>query len=104
MIEARVELLLGMRVLDANGRRVGRIEEIRAEERGGELLVTDYLVGGFGLAKRLSIARFAAGFLRLFGAYGGSANVKKIPWEKLDLSDPEHPRTTCPVEELQVDG
>jgi hypothetical protein len=23
-----------------------------------------------------------------------------VPWDKLDLSDPEHPRLTCPIAEL----
>jgi sporulation protein YlmC with PRC-barrel domain len=99
--EVHVELLVGRRVVDANGRKVGHIEEMVAEEKGDELVVTEFHVGTYGFFERLSIYHFGVGFLRMFGARGGVAKPRKIPWQKLDLSDPEHPRLTCSIDELQ---
>jgi len=99
--EVHVELLIGRRVVDVNGERVGRIEEMLAEEKGGDLVVTEVLVGTYGLFQRLSIFHFGMGFLRLFGARGHAAKPKQIPWNRIDLSDPEHPRLTCAKSELE---
>jgi sporulation protein YlmC with PRC-barrel domain len=98
--EACVEILLGKRVVDSGGRKVGRIEEVVAEEHGGELVVVEYLVGRYGLQKRFSIRRFGISMLRMLGARYHTPEPKRIPWHRLDLSDPQHPRTTCPLEEL----
>ena|ERR1700686_416800 len=99
--EVKLELLVGRRVVDVDGVRVGRIEEVLAEREGDELLVTEYHVGAYGLFERLSIYHIGAGLLRYLGGRAQSANPHRIPWEKLDLSDPEHPRLTCAVEELR---
>jgi len=99
-MRARVELLVGRKVVDRDGRKVGRIEEIVAQARGGDLVVTEYLVGTSGMAERLSIHHFGSWLTRVMGAYTVSADPHRIPWNKMDLSDPEHPRLTCSVEEL----
>jgi len=98
--EVKLELLLGSRVVDVNGKRVGRIEEVLADRDGDELLVTHYLVGRYGLFERLSISHVGTGLLRYLGGRVTSAHPHRIPWEKLDLSDPEHPRLMCSIEEL----
>lgn len=99
--EVNLELLLGRRVVDAEGVRVGRIEEVLAERDGDELLVTEFHVGRYGLFERFSIFHIGAGLLRYLGGRAMSANPHRIPWEKIDLSDPEHPRLTCSIEELK---
>jgi sporulation protein YlmC with PRC-barrel domain len=99
--ELKLELLLGRRVVDIHGARVGRIEEVLADREGDELLVTQYLVGTYGLFERLSIFHFGMGLLHSLGGRALSANPHRIPWDKLDLSDWEHPRLTCTVEELR---
>lgn len=99
--EVHVELLIGRRVVDANGEGVGRIEEMLAEEKGDDLVVTEVLVGTYGLFQRLSIFHFGIGFLRLFGARSHTAKPTTIPWNRIDLSDPEHPRLTCAKSELK---
>jgi sporulation protein YlmC with PRC-barrel domain len=92
--EVRVELLLGRRVLAQNGRSVGRVEEIRVERSGGGYVVTEYHVGPEALLERLAV-----GLQSLFREppRGGYA----IAWNQVDLSDPEHPRLTCPADELR---
>jgi len=98
--ELKLELLLGRRVVDANGVRVGRIEEVLADRDGDELLVTEFHVGRYALFERFSLRHFGVGLLRRLGARAASSNPHKIPWDKIDLSDPEHPRLTCLIEEL----
>jgi len=99
--EVRLELLLGRRVVDINGARVGRIEEVLADRGGDELLVTHYLVGRYGLFERFSILHIGIGLLRPLGSRAQSAHPHRIPWDKLDLSDAEHPRLTCSLDELK---
>lgn len=98
--EAHVELLLGRKVHDADGRPLGRLEEIRAVSHGGELLVSQYLVGRSGVAARLTSASLLPGVLRLLRlATRRSGYV--IPWTWMDLSDPGNPRCTHREAELQ---
>lgn len=99
--EVKLELLLGMRVVDVNGARVGRIEEVLADRDGDELLVTHYLVGRYGLFERFSIYHLGIGLLRYLGSRAQSAKPHRIPWDKMDLSDAEHPRLTCSIDELK---
>ena len=73
-----VEHLLGCKVCDANGKKIGRIEEIIAAHRENELVVTEFHVGRRALAERLSALR--------------GEEPQRIKWRDLDLSDPEHPR------------
>lgn len=98
--EVKLELLLGRRVVDINGAPAGRIEEVLADRDGDELLVTHYLVGRYALFERFSIYHIGIGLMRHLGSRGGSAHPHRIPWEKMDLSDPEHPRLTCSIDEL----
>jgi sporulation protein YlmC with PRC-barrel domain len=98
--EVKLELLLGRRVVDADGVDVGRIEEVLATREGDELLVTEFHVGTYGLFERLSIFDIGAGLLRHLGGHAMSANPHRIPWERMDLRDPENPRLTCSMDEL----
>ena len=99
--EVKLELLLGTRVVDINGERVGRIEEVLADRAGDELLVTHYLVGSYGLFERFSIYHVGIGLLRYLGSRSQSAHPHRIPWDKMDLTDPEHPRLTCSLDALK---
>jgi sporulation protein YlmC with PRC-barrel domain len=99
--EVKLELLLGRAVSDANGEAVGRIEEVLADRDGDDLLVTHFLVGRFALFERFSVLHVGTGLLRYLGGRAQSAHPYRIPWDKLNLSDPEHPRLTCTIEELK---
>ena len=99
--EVKLELLLGLAVVDVHGERVGRIEEVLADRRGEELLVTHYLVGRYALFERFSIYHIGISLMRYLGSRAQSANPHRIPWETMDLSDPEHPRLTCTLDELK---
>jgi len=97
--EANVELLLGRHVFDPDGKDLGKLEEIRAVAHGGELRVSQYLVGHSGIAARLTSATLLQRMLHLVRlAPGRRGHV--IPWSWMDLSDPGHPRCTRPMEDL----
>jgi sporulation protein YlmC with PRC-barrel domain len=98
--EIHVEHLVGRRVLALNGRAVGRLEEICAEPRGNQFVVTEYHVGIYAAFDRLSggsMGRTLLSVLPVRGKRGGY----RVPWNKLDLSDPLRPRLRCSVDELE---
>src|SRR4051812_43578497 len=85
--------LLGRRVLAADNTFVARLEEFRTEKRGGQLVVTAYVLGEGGLLERLHLGvRLVLGLKR--------AGYVASP-DQLDISDPSKPRLLCPIEELQ---
>lgn len=90
----RLDRLLGRRVYTANHRPFGRIEEFRAEPRGGHWVVTAYVVGALGLVERLGVgARLVLGL--------GRAGGYVVRWDQLDLTHPERPRLTCSIADLE---
>ena len=91
--EVRLDWLLGHEVLAGNNKPVGLLDEFRAEVRGGVCEITEVVIGMAGLAERLGL-----GVKMLFGKRGGGYVAR---WDQIDLSDPDHPRLTCPVEELR---
>jgi hypothetical protein len=94
-----LERLLGKQVYDRNGRRAGRIEEVRARVSAEGCVVEAYLLGRWGLMARLSIPGLTQMLLGIAGAKG-TATAKEVPWHQMDLSDPRKPRLRCAVEEL----
>jgi hypothetical protein len=95
--EIHLDLLLGRSAVARNGKPIGRIEEFRAERRGHELVVTEYHLGPEALLERLSVSGLR--FLSLFRIKTRKRG-HRVPWDKLDLSNPKKPRLTCSVEEL----
>jgi hypothetical protein len=97
MSHVRVDDLLGRVVRDSNGRSVGRIFEMLAEEQGSDLVILDYHLGTTAIIERVGLS-----ILRLAGV-SHSRNPLKVPWNRMDLSDPHHPRIAGTVEELRKD-
>jgi hypothetical protein len=98
--EIHIELLLGRRVRGVSGRWVGRIEEICAEQDNGELVVREFHLGSYALFERLSASIIGRLLLRWLGP-DRRIRGRRVPWDKLDLSDPEKPALLCPVNDLQ---
>jgi sporulation protein YlmC with PRC-barrel domain len=98
--EVHLERLLGRRVIDADGARVGPIEEVIAEEQDKEWVVKEYLVGRAVLFDRLSARVLGRSVMRFFGAktHGGF----RVSWEQMDLSDPLRPCLRCTKHELKT--
>jgi hypothetical protein len=91
--EIRLEQLLGRQVLAANNRRVGRLEEFRAEVKGGVCEIREFVLGAAGLFERLGL-----GVRLIVGTRAGGYVAR---WDQIDLTDPERPRLTCRVEDLR---
>ena len=102
MKEVRVERLLGTRVVDSEGRSVGRIHEILAERGEKACTVESFHVGSRALIERLANWAVPARFGRAIESK--LARPFSIPWDQLDLSDPAHPRTTVPKKDLRRAG
>jgi sporulation protein YlmC with PRC-barrel domain len=99
-MEINVELLIGTNVRDVDGRRVGRIEEIRVERDEKACLVDAYLIGTSALIERLA----AWTLVRPIGRFLHSRNlysVYRVPWQDMDLSDPGHPRLRIAERDLR---
>jgi hypothetical protein len=88
----RVEDLIGQRVRESSGRVVGRIEEIRAEQRGDRYEVTEYHLGTGAMLERLAIIR------HLFRLRSDAIIAR---WDQIDIQRPDAPVLTCPIEELK---
>jgi hypothetical protein len=91
--EVRLERLLGRHVLAGNNQALGRLEEVRVEQLGNRYVVTEYVIGALGLVERLGL-----GVKLLFG---GRVSGYAARWDQLDISDCEHPRITCTIDELR---
>jgi hypothetical protein len=90
----RLDRLVGRKVHTANNRRLGRVEEFRAERRGDAWFISEYVVGAAGVLERLGLgARLILGLKRAGGYV--------VRWDQLDLSNPERPRLTCAVADLR---
>ena len=94
-----LERLLGKKVYDRNGRKAGRIEEVRARVSADGCLVEAYLLGRAGLVARLSIPGLTQMLLGFAGAKGIRTS-REVSWDRMDLTDPRRPRLRCTVEEL----
>ena len=93
--EVRLERLLGREVLARNNRRVGLLEEFRAVNReDGVCEIREFVIGAAGLYERLG-----RGVKMLFGRRGSGYVAR---WDQIDVSDPDHPRLTCSIEELST--
>ena len=89
--EVHVEDLVGRPVRDRDGRKIGRLEEIIVELEGSEWLLVQVHVGTAGLLERIVAL---SSFVPWVSALGGRFNRRySIPWNDLDLSDPDHPHT-----------
>src|SRR4030095_15265253 len=92
-----VELLLGEKVFALNGLVIGRLEEIRTEINKGHFFVSEFLVGKYALLERLAAWRIGRALLRVLGK---RTEGYRIRWHQIDITDAEHPRVLCDVEEL----
>ena len=100
MNEIRVELLIGKKVFDSNGELLGRLEEIHSRPEGKDLVFEEYLVGTYGLLERLSVIPLRIPLLPFISSKKVQP-LYKIPWDRLDLSDPENLRAKCSKRDLE---
>ena len=90
----RLDRIVGRMVFTANNRALGRVEEFRAEQEGTAWIVTGYVIGAAGLFERLGLGVWLVlGFGRSRGFFAR--------WDQLELTNPDRPRLTCSVDDLQ---
>ncbi|HEV8448186.1 MAG TPA: hypothetical protein VGQ44_15255 [Gemmatimonadaceae bacterium] len=94
--ELHVERLLGRRVRDDDGAVLGRIEELRADVIDGETVVTEIHLGPAALWERLGGYALQLPFFRLLPA---AKRVSRVPWSKMDFSDPDDPRVVGSIDD-----
>lgn len=78
---------------------VGNTHCVRVEQQGDEWFIQEYLIGAIAILERLSAWTIGLGLLNFLGArkiHGGY----RVPWDKLDLSEPNQPRLHCTLQEL----
>jgi len=90
----RLQEIVGRLVRDVNGARVGRIRCVHAERDGDECVIREYEIGTAAL-----LSRFGLSTLSLIG-WPRHRKPLCVPWDQLDLSDPQRPRLLCTKEEL----
>jgi hypothetical protein len=90
----RLDRLIGREVYTRDNRRLGRLEEFRAERRGDDWVIREYVIGTAGLLERLGL-----GVRLILGVKRSGGYV--VRWDQLDLSEPARPRLTCSVEEIR---
>ncbi|HVX39802.1 MAG TPA: hypothetical protein VHB25_09535 [Gemmatimonadaceae bacterium] len=96
--EAHVERMLSRRVRDAEGHVLGRLEEMRVEIVDGEYVVVEFHLGSGALLERI------AGFIRqlpFFEALPRVGREYRIPWQLLDLTDPDDLRVRVRRDDLR---
>jgi hypothetical protein len=92
--QIRLDELKGRVVRDAAGRSLGRLFEVRGEERDGELLIVEYSIAPVGWFARAGfLLRVFAGrdITSVFAGRDITSRTRTVPWDQLDVSDPAHP-------------
>ena len=92
--EVRLEALLG-RVVTGPGGPFARIEDLRTEPEGEEYLVRSFILGPLGIGAKLAAFFWELPTLRALGL-ARKCRIRVVPWELIDLSDPEHPKLVEP--------
>ena len=97
--ELRLEDLLSRRLRDVDGKPAGFIEEVCAEERDGHWEIVEFRVGAYAWLQRLAGSAIGRSALQAFGL--GRGGGYRVPWDRLDLSDPRTPRLRCRLDDLE---
>lgn len=95
MKTVHLELLLGRKVLDPDGKKAGRILAVRVGVEGEDCVVREYHLGTAALLTRLGLSAGAIAGLPVH------SEPLRVPWEVMDLSNPGKPRLKCSLAELK---
>jgi hypothetical protein len=95
--ERHVERIVGRRVYDKRGRRIGHVEELHAEKEGDYYVVSAIDLGPVAMLERLAIRHLGA-------TWGGRPHGYRARWDQIDLEDERRLTLTCAVGDLEVLG
>jgi len=98
----QLDLLVGRRVVDAAGQKLGRVDEIRLMREGDHYVVEGLLIGVNGFAERLGVAHPLERLERRlnFNACGVEDHI--IYWDQVDSIEEKCIRLKVPREEIQT--
>ncbi len=99
-MEIHIELLLGTKVCDVDGEDVGRIEEFHVQRDESSCRVDAYLIGASAVIERLSAWTLVGPVKKLLHSRK-LLTVYEVPWQDMDLSDPQHPRLRIAKRDLR---
>ena len=78
MPRSRYSDLVGKTVVEADGRRLGRVADLVAGRRGESVCVMGLLIGPGALLRRIALRR---------SPFGGGPLARYIPWEQVGWID-----------------
>lgn len=78
MPQSRYSELVGKTVVEADGRRLGRVADLVAERRDEAVCIVGLLVGPGALLRRIALRR---------SPFGGGPLAQYIPWERVERID-----------------
>ncbi len=98
----QLDLLVGRRVVDAAGQKLGRVDEIRLVREGDHYVVEGLLIGVNGFAERLGVAHPLERLERRlnFNSWGVEDHI--IYWHQVDSIEEKCIRLKVPREEIQT--
>jgi sporulation protein YlmC with PRC-barrel domain len=99
-MDINVELLLGTKVRDVDGEDVGRIEEFHVQRDETSCRVDAYLVGASAVIERLSAWSLVRPIKKLLHSRK-LLTVYEVPWQDMDLTDPQHPKLRTAKRDLR---
>lgn len=99
MKEVRLHEILGRKVVDSDGKYAGRVEDIEAERGDSVCPIENYLVVHRSLIDRLQTWALAAPIRKSLPVREKSRPYR-VPWDQMDVSEPEHPRILVPQSQL----
>ena len=98
----QLDLLVGRRVYDAEGRKLGRVDEITLIRQGDLYEVEGLLIGANSLLERLGVSSVAEPYQRRLNLLlrGNDSNI--IYWEQVDSIEEEAIRLKVPRERIRT--
>ena len=97
-----LDLLVGRRVYDSEGRKLGRVDEIRLVREGNRYEVEGLLIGVNGLAERLGVARLLEQIEKHLDLRTWRTEDHIIYWEQIDSLEENAVRLAVPRSEVQT--
>ena len=98
----QIDLLVGRRVYDVEGRKLGRVDEIRLVREDDRYLVEGLLMGVNGLAERLGVARPLERIERRLNFDDWRVEDHIIYWDQIDSIEEKSIRLKVRREEVQT--
>jgi sporulation protein YlmC with PRC-barrel domain len=98
--EIQLRDILGASVVDAEGEHLGRLEEIECERGDERCPINFYIVEHRGLRDRISSWALTSSMQKKLSEKRKDRPYR-IPWNQMDLSDPQNPRVLVPKELLE---